>query len=181
MASVHDNPNGPTPVKPPSAALIQLLSPDGYYTYLNVQKVTEGVELDEEQIKKNYRKLSLKHHPDRPTGDAHCFRVLNRAQKVLLHPKLRQQYDLLGIDLEEDDEDKPDNEEDGDAPGSEPSSSSAESIISHMASATLATILQVIVRTGAFLVSYSVHVMFDLSYCITPFIDFTAPPLPLQP
>jgi curved DNA-binding protein CbpA len=153
---VSVNPMGQTtaPVQPPSAALVQLLSPDGYYTYLNVQRATEGVELDEEQIKKNYRKLSLKHHPDRPTGDAHCFRVLNRAQKVLLHPKLRQQYDLLGIDLEEDDEDKPDNEEEGDTiPASEPSSSSsssAESIISHMASATLATILQVIVRTGAF-------------------------------
>lgn len=146
MSLVQEN----TTILTTSAALLELLSPDGYYSYLNVQKAAEGVDLDEELIKKNYRKLSLKHHPDRPTGDAQCFRVLNRAQKVLLNPKLRQQYDLLGIDLEDDD-DKPDNEGEGDTPASEPSSSSSsstDSIISSMASTTLATILQVIVRTG---------------------------------
>lgn len=131
--------------KPPSAALLQLLSPDGYYTYLNIAKMTDGGDIDEEQIKKNYRKLSLKHHPDRPTGDDESFRLLNRAQKVLLHPKLRQQYDWLGIDLEEDGEEKHDNGEEGDS-SSEPLT--PETIMSQMATATLGTLLQIIIRTG---------------------------------
>ena len=33
------------------------------------------------------------------------FRLLNRAQKVLLEPKLKAQYDILGMDL--DDEETP--------------------------------------------------------------------------
>jgi len=142
-----------------------LLSPDGYYTYLNVPKVEDttttaaaaAAAVDEELIKKNYRKLSLKHHPDRPDGDAETFHVLNRAQKVLLHPKMRQQYDLLGIDLDEEDEDKPDDSHGNDdnntgttnnSTNNSSSSSGPETVISHIASATLATILQVMVRTA---------------------------------
>lgn len=110
----------------PSEAMIQLIAPDGYYTYLNIPKPTaadiaaaaenytssfinKGKDdnkvggVDEDMVKKHYRKLSLKHHPDKPGGDADTFRVLNRAQKVLMNPKLRQQYDILGLDLDDDD------------------------------------------------------------------------------
>jgi hypothetical protein len=45
----------------PSLALLTLESPDGYYTYLSVEKSTE---IEEELVKKNYRRLSLKQHPD---------------------------------------------------------------------------------------------------------------------
>lgn len=140
----------------PSEAVVKLLSPDGYYTYLGIDKVipTESdpvPAVDEEQIKKNYRKLSLRHHPDRPTGDADTFRVLNRAQKVLSTPKLRQQYDLLGLDLDDDDEEEDGgNKNDGDEGvegNSSSGSSSADNIMSQIASATLATIFQVMVRT----------------------------------
>ena len=74
----------------PTEAMIKLMAPDGYYSYLGIQKSAKG-EVDEDVIKKNYRKLSLRHHPDKG-GDADTFRVLNRAQKVLKTPKLREQY-----------------------------------------------------------------------------------------
>jgi hypothetical protein len=154
------------------SALHQLLQPDGYYTYLGIPKhhvttlksasaaAAENV-IDEDLVKKNYRKLSLKHHPDRRGGDADTFRVLNRAKRVLLHTKLRQEYDLLGLDLDDDDDDDDDHTKDNDSDSNgdntsssssskdaSSGSSSAESVMSHMASATLAAILQTIVRTG---------------------------------
>ena len=46
----------------PSEAMMKLLAPDGYYAYLKVPK-TPNAEIDEDLVKKNYRKLSLKHHP----------------------------------------------------------------------------------------------------------------------
>jgi len=135
----------------PSEGLMKLLSPDGYYLYLSIPKpnpTETDAAVDEELIKKNYRRLSLRHHPDRPTGDADTFRVLNRAQKVLLNPKLRQQYDLLGLDLDDDEEEHEevsDEDKEGEEKGS---SSSPDSVMSQMASMTLASIFQVIVRTG---------------------------------
>ena len=174
----------------PSEAILKLLAPDGYYTYLGIDKSvavrptmdgdtsndnsnasllsssSSSTSVDEEQIKKSYRKLSLRHHPDRPTGDAATFRVLNRAQKVLLNPKLREQYDLLGFDLDEDEEETDGDHatnagrrntsnndaggEDGDDGNSSSGSSSMDSIMSQIASATLASIFQVMVRTGKY-------------------------------
>ena len=58
-------------------ALMELLAPDGYYTYLGLDKATvvtlpsQGSnnnkvgEIDKEAVKKAYRKLSRKHHPDK--------------------------------------------------------------------------------------------------------------------
>jgi len=143
----------------PSEAMLKILSPDGYYLYLGITKpkTTDSDStptLDEDQIKKNYRRLSLRHHPDRPTGDADTFRVLNRAQKVLLNSKLRQQYDLLGLDLDDDEEEQDDDHDNNDGDGGDQdggaeakSSSSADSVMSQIASVTLASIFQVIVRT----------------------------------
>lgn len=141
----------------PSDALIQLLSPDGYYDYLKIPKpkptdattnaATDTVP-DEDLIKKNYRRLSLKHHPDRRGGDAETFRVLNRAQRVLLNPKLRRDYDLMGIDLNDVDEHSGDNNntnEEG-KEGDQPSSS--DTIVSQLATSTLAGIMQLGIRTS---------------------------------
>ena len=44
-------------------------------------------------IKKNYRKLSLDCHPDRPNGNAAKFKELNEAYETLSDPKKRKQYD----------------------------------------------------------------------------------------
>jgi hypothetical protein len=148
-----------------SDARIELLSPDGYYKYLGIEKQSDAqlsaavgsdettdplnngsnnnnnTIIDEDAIRKNYRKLSLKHHPDRPGGDADLFRHLNRAQKVLLDPKLRRQYDILGIDL--DDEEAEHGEEDKEAS----SSSQHQGIIQEIASMALAALIHAIVRT----------------------------------
>mmetsp|Transcript_22708 Transcript_22708/g.37575 ORF Transcript_22708/g.37575 Transcript_22708/m.37575 type:complete len:329 (-) Transcript_22708:157-1143(-) len=137
----------------PSEGVMKMLSPDGYYTYLGIEKprpteADPNPALDEDKIKKSYRKLSLRHHPDRPTGDADTFRVLNRAQQVLSNTKLRQQYDLLGLDLDDDEEHEGEAEgEEGQDGDGEQSSGSPESIMSQIASMTLGTIFQVIVRT----------------------------------
>lgn len=104
-----------------------LLSPDGYYEYLGIPKPTSAEmdaflgskftnnnteastaaasSIDLEKVKKNYRRLSLKHHPDRKSGNAEAFRMLNRAKVVLSNSKLRREYDLLGLDLDDDAED----------------------------------------------------------------------------
>lgn len=147
-------------------ALITLLEPDGYYRYMGVTKpatATSAIDdepktkagskslantttIDEDAIKKNYRKLSLRHHPDKG-GDADIFRVVNRAYRVLMNPKLREQYDILGIDLDDDDDvdrhDTSNNSEDAD--GKE--SSSSQGIIQEIASTLLAGVIQLGVRT----------------------------------
>jgi DnaJ-class molecular chaperone len=46
-----------------------------------------------ETIKKQYRKMSLESHPDRPTGNAAKFKEINEAYEVLSDPNLREQYD----------------------------------------------------------------------------------------
>jgi len=154
----------------PSEALVELLSPDGYYSYLGIEKTVASSEtkasnadsataplnvtttVDEEAVKKAYRRLSLKHHPDKPGGDADTFRMLNRAQKVLLHAKLRQQYDILGIDLDDDEaihDDNDEHEEKGDDENKKDDPpSTAQGIVHEIASMVLTGIIQLAVRTG---------------------------------
>ena len=137
-----------------------MLAPDGYYTYLQVPKpnssnsdnnnsdysVLSPETLD--LIKKNYRRLSIKHHPDKPGGDVDTFRLLKRAQTVLSSPKLRQQYDILGLDLDDDEEEE--EHADGGASqdgGPEPQTTS-QGIVHEIASMALTAVLQLCVRTG---------------------------------
>ena len=105
--------------------------------------------IDEDAIKKNYRKLSLRHHPDKSGGDADTFRVLNRAQRVLLNPKLRKQYDILGIDLDDDDEDHHQSSSNNDSPEDDDGkeTSSSQGIVQEIASTVLAGVIQLAVRT----------------------------------
>lgn len=48
-----------------------------------------------EQIKKQYRKMSLECHPDRPGGNAAKFKEINEAYEQLYDDKKRQQYDQV--------------------------------------------------------------------------------------
>ncbi len=65
-----------------------------YYSVLGLKK---GVSDDE--IKKAYRKLAMKYHPDRNEGDAKAenkFKDISEAYAVLSDKKKRQQYDQVG-------------------------------------------------------------------------------------
>lgn len=59
-----------------------------YYTILGVSK-----NASQEEIKKAYRKLAMKHHPDRPGGNAAKLSEINNAYEVLGDPTLRAEYD----------------------------------------------------------------------------------------
>jgi DnaJ-class molecular chaperone len=52
-----------------------------------------------EEIKKAFRRLTIKHHPDRKTdstGDDHSFIKIKRAYEVLIDVSKRNTYDLYG-------------------------------------------------------------------------------------
>lgn len=59
-----------------------------YYSILNIPK-TASVD----EIKKAYRKLAMKHHPDRNGGDDTQFKKIQEAYDVLIDPGKKQQYD----------------------------------------------------------------------------------------
>ena len=65
-----------------------------YYEILNVDR-----DSSEADIKRAYRKLAMKHHPDRNPGDADSERIFKEAAEayeVLSEPKKRKLYDQFG-------------------------------------------------------------------------------------
>ncbi|MCS7280521.1 MAG: molecular chaperone DnaJ [Desulfobacterota bacterium] len=65
-----------------------------YYQILNVDR-----NATEEEIKKAYRRLALKYHPDRNPGDKEAeekFKDINEAYQVLSDPEKRAKYDRYG-------------------------------------------------------------------------------------
>lgn len=62
---------------------------ESYYKILNID---ENATSDE--IKKQYRKLSLEFHPDRPNGNAEKFKKISEAYEILSNSQSRQQYDM---------------------------------------------------------------------------------------
>lgn len=67
-----------------------------YYKILNVSKTAS-----EAEIKKAYRKESLKHHPDKG-GDEEKFKLCSEAYNVLTDENKRTRYDAGADDLEHD-------------------------------------------------------------------------------
>ena len=54
----------------------------------------------EEEIKKAFRKMALKYHPDRNQGDKEAeekFKEVNEAYSVLSDPELKKKYDMFGF------------------------------------------------------------------------------------
>ncbi|XP_003744184.1 diphthamide biosynthesis protein 4 [Galendromus occidentalis] len=47
----------------------------------------------EEEIRNAYKRLALKCHPDKPTGDRETFSSLEQAYKTLSEPSARASYD----------------------------------------------------------------------------------------
>lgn len=62
-----------------------------YYEILGV-----GKGANDDEIKKAYRKLAHKHHPDKGGGDEAKFKEINEAYQVLSDKAKRQQYDQFG-------------------------------------------------------------------------------------
>jgi DnaJ family protein B protein 4 len=61
-------------------------------TYYDLLKLEKDATM--EAIKKQYRKLSLDCHPDRPNGNAVKFKEINEAYEVLSNPEKRREYDF---------------------------------------------------------------------------------------
>ncbi|MCB9799017.1 molecular chaperone DnaJ [Candidatus Nomurabacteria bacterium] len=67
-----------------------------YYKTLGVEKGAS-----QEDIKKAFRKMAHKHHPDKKDGDEAKFKEVNEAYQVLGDEKKRAQYDQFGADFEQ--------------------------------------------------------------------------------
>ncbi len=65
-----------------------------YYEILGVSK-----EATSDEIKKAYRKLAHKHHPDKTGGDDKKFKEINEAYQTLSDETKRSQYDQFGKDF----------------------------------------------------------------------------------
>ena len=67
-----------------------------YYSILGVAKTATA-----DEIKKAFRKLAVKYHPDKTRGDKAAnekFKELNEANQVLSDPEKRKKYDQFGAD-----------------------------------------------------------------------------------
>lgn len=70
------------------------MSKRDYYEILGVER-----QATVEEIKMSYRKLAMKHHPDRNPGDTEAearFKEAAEAYQVLSNPQKRQRYDQFG-------------------------------------------------------------------------------------
>ncbi len=62
-----------------------------YYDILGV-----GKDASQEEIKKAFRRLAHKYHPDKKDGDEKRFKEINEAYQVLSNPQKRSQYNQFG-------------------------------------------------------------------------------------
>lgn len=67
-----------------------------YYSTLGISKTANA-----DEIKKAYRKLAHKHHPDKGKGDPEKFKQVNEAYQVLSNIDKRSQYDQFGTTFDQ--------------------------------------------------------------------------------
>ncbi len=68
-----------------------MAQPADYYNVLGISR-----DADEDEVRKAYRRLARKHHPDLNPGDKAAeehFKKVQEAYEVLSDPKKRQMYD----------------------------------------------------------------------------------------
>jgi DnaJ-class molecular chaperone len=65
--------------------------PKDHYKTLDIERGAS-----EEEIKKAFRKLAQKHHPDKKDGDEKKFKEINEAYSILSNKQKRAQYDQFG-------------------------------------------------------------------------------------
>jgi len=70
--------------------ILKYMSTD-YYTILGVEKNATN-----DDIKKAFRKLAQKYHPDKKGGDESKFKEVNEAYQILSNEKKRSEYDTYG-------------------------------------------------------------------------------------
>ena len=63
---------------------------ESYYDILGVSK-----DASKDEIKKAYRRMANKHHPDKG-GDSEAFKKVNEAYQVLSNDSKKSQYDSFG-------------------------------------------------------------------------------------
>jgi curved DNA-binding protein len=69
---------------------------EDYYKILGVSK-----NASDEEIKKSYRKLAMKYHPDHTKGDKNAeekFKKISEAYAVLSNKEKRKEYDTFGAE-----------------------------------------------------------------------------------
>ncbi|POM83179.1 DnaJ domain protein [Cryptosporidium meleagridis] len=71
--------------------VIPVIAGKDYYKILGVPR-----NANENQIKRAYRKLSLKYHPDKNPGSKEKFMEVANAYEVLVNPETRRKYDAFG-------------------------------------------------------------------------------------
>ena len=62
-----------------------------YYQILGIEKSAS-----KDEVKKAFRKLATKYHPDKKTGDEAKFKEISEAYSVLSDDKKRAEYDAYG-------------------------------------------------------------------------------------
>ena len=67
-----------------------------YYKILGVEKSAT-----DDELKKAYRRLAHKHHPDKKDGDEAKFKEINEAYQVLGDKEKRQKFDQFGSDFDQ--------------------------------------------------------------------------------
>jgi molecular chaperone DnaJ len=68
-----------------------LIMSKDYYQILGIEKKANA-----DEVKKAFRKLAHKYHPDKGTGDEAKFKEISEAYGVLSNEKKRQEYDAYG-------------------------------------------------------------------------------------